>query len=178
MSTTVKYVDAAEIAKLVRRDLKRAFPTTKFSVRTDKYSMGASVRVSWVDGPAADRVERIVKRYEGATFDGMQDLKTYHESVIDGERVHSMADFVFCSRRVANEDALKKDAETIIRARCAVDGPNMPDEHEDDRFGTFYVRDLARAMVYSLDFPEFGVYAEEWDRAFRIAVLREREEVS
>jgi hypothetical protein len=70
-----RWVRVAETAKLVRADLKREFPGVKFSVRSDSYSGGASIRVRWTDGPTAPAVDRVVKRYEGSRFDGMTDLK-------------------------------------------------------------------------------------------------------
>jgi hypothetical protein len=95
---TTKYLSAAETAKLVRSALKEAFPSIKFSVRSKTYSGGASVDVHWIDGPTAPQVEAIAKQYEGATFDGMTDCKSYHEATLDGERVHFGADFIFCTR--------------------------------------------------------------------------------
>lgn len=69
-----RWLKVAETAKLIRADLKKSFPGVKFSVRSDSYSGGASVRVHWTDGPTADAVNRVLKRYEGGRFDGMTDL--------------------------------------------------------------------------------------------------------
>jgi hypothetical protein len=91
-------IDTADCAKLVRTALKASFPEVKFSVRTERYSGGSSVWVTWTDGPTAKQVEAIAKRYEGADFDGMIDLKTYHDSDLDGERVSFGADWVQCQR--------------------------------------------------------------------------------
>lgn len=70
-----EYLSVAETAKLVRKALRREFPGAKFSVRSSSYSMGASISVSWTDGPAYDAVELILSKYEGSGFDGMIDLK-------------------------------------------------------------------------------------------------------
>jgi hypothetical protein len=78
MKTT--YLSAAETAKLIRAQLKKHFPGTKFSVRSDTYSMGASVDVTWTDGPAAPLVEAIAGQFSGSNFDGMIDMKTGHSS--------------------------------------------------------------------------------------------------
>ncbi|NHN89842.1 LPD29 domain-containing protein [Acetobacter conturbans] len=69
------YLSPAETAKLIRARLKKAFPRTKFSVRSDSYSGGGSVRVKWMDGPAATLVESIVGSYAGGRFDGSIDMK-------------------------------------------------------------------------------------------------------
>ncbi|MBS0984256.1 LPD29 domain-containing protein [Gluconobacter cerinus] len=69
------YLSPAETAKLVRARLKKAFPRTKFSVRSDSYSGGGSLRVKWTDGPAETLVESIVESYAGGRFDGSIDMQ-------------------------------------------------------------------------------------------------------
>lgn len=99
-----RYLSAAETAKLVRQALKAAFPSFKgFSVRSKTYSGGASMNVSWTDGPTAAMVDRVVQPFAGASFDGMQDLKTYHTSILDGQPVHFGADFIFTNRHESRE---------------------------------------------------------------------------
>lgn len=70
-----KYLSAADTAKVVRKILKAQFPGTKFSVRSETYSMGSSVRVSWTDGPTEKQVDSAVGVLSGSGFDGMIDLK-------------------------------------------------------------------------------------------------------
>ena len=85
-----EYLSVTETAKLIRKDLKKHFPKIKFSVRSDSYSMGASINVSWKNGPTPDQVENITCVYEGAGFDGMIDLK-YNKSAFilpSGEICH------------------------------------------------------------------------------------------
>ena len=43
----------------IKRELKKAFPRTKFSVTTDNYSMGSSIHVDWEDGPTEDLVRKV-----------------------------------------------------------------------------------------------------------------------
>jgi len=104
MANDKTYYTVAETASLVRQALKQAFPSTKFSVRSKSYSGGASINVNWIDGPLTAEVERVAKQFEGATFDGMTDLKSYvSEKVVDDNgtvrEIHYGADFVFCTRR-------------------------------------------------------------------------------
>src|SRR5690606_34789441 len=54
-----RYIDAADVAKMIRKNLKSRFPGVKFSVRTSKYSGGASVDVPWFDGPTQREVEEV-----------------------------------------------------------------------------------------------------------------------
>ena len=74
MTTDTRYVSCADTAKLVRKALKRDHPGVKFSVRAKTYAGGASINVSWTDGPRAADVDPILKRYEGGRFDGMIDM--------------------------------------------------------------------------------------------------------
>jgi hypothetical protein len=92
------YISVADTAKLIRKDLAQAFPGVKFSVRSKSYSGGASIDVHYTDGPTYAAVERIAKRYEGATFDGMTDYKGGVEHEWNGQRVHFGADFIFVRR--------------------------------------------------------------------------------
>lgn len=75
----MRYLSCAETAKLVRAALKRELPGVKFGVRSHTYAGGASINVSWTDGPQSDAVDAVVKRFAGAGFDGMIDLKTYNQ---------------------------------------------------------------------------------------------------
>lgn len=75
MST--RYISTADTAKLIRKALRRSFPGQKFYVRSRTYSMGASIDVSWMDGPAEAEVKVITSDFSGSGFDGMIDLKYY-----------------------------------------------------------------------------------------------------
>lgn len=98
-----------ETAKLVRKALKIKFPEVKFSVRSSIYSGGSSISVTWSDGPTQKEVNSVVKFYEGATFDGMIDMKSYVDQImiLEGEsfptEVHFGADFIFTYREMSAE---------------------------------------------------------------------------
>ena len=103
-----RYISVTETAKLVRKSLKHNFPAYKFSVRSKSYSGGASIDVDWTDGPTVPDVDKVIKRFEGASFDGMIDLKSHHDSVLsheDGttEEVSYAADYVFSHRSFSDE---------------------------------------------------------------------------
>jgi hypothetical protein len=68
---------AAQTATAIRRELKTAFPLTKFRVTSDNFSGGNAVRINWVDGPTYDEVSRLTVKYEYGRFDGMWDLYEY-----------------------------------------------------------------------------------------------------
>jgi len=92
------YIDSPEVAKIIRKDLKDKFPGQKFSVKTSKYSGGSSINVDWTDGPTTKAVDEVIKRYAGASFDAMQDLKEYHKSEYQGKTVRFGSDYVFSQR--------------------------------------------------------------------------------
>lgn len=155
------YIGVAEQAKMVKKALASAWPGVKFSVRSKSYSGGASISIDWTDGPSTSAVDKVAKLYEGADFDGMQDLKTRKDTVLpSGLCARFLGDFVFTSRSITNFDALAKDAEAIIRARCHVEG---------NRFGNDWVDDLAHGMVRALNFDK----GETLESTFRRVVLRE-----
>lgn len=64
----------AQAAKLIRQDLKKAFPAIKFSVTSSSYAGGTSIYVEWTNGPPRDDIESIVSKYQYGHFDGMIDL--------------------------------------------------------------------------------------------------------
>ncbi len=96
-----EYINPTDCAKLIRSALKSAFPGCKFGVTTSKYSMGASISVRYSDGPPVSAVEEIAGQFSGASFDGMQDMKTYHASIHNGRPVRYGADYVFVRREYA-----------------------------------------------------------------------------
>lgn len=100
-----KYIDCVEVAKIVRKKLAEKFPGCNFSVKTDRYSGGSSIRVRWTDGPTTDEVNALVRVYHGSDFDPMTDLKSYHSSTDPdtGEQVRYGNDHIFCDREYSKE---------------------------------------------------------------------------
>ena len=68
--STPRYIDVVEVAKLVRQTLKKNFPRVRFSVRSDRYPGGASILVTWKEGPPESEVKPVVGMYQGARIDG------------------------------------------------------------------------------------------------------------
>ncbi len=103
-----RLIEAAEVAKIPRRVLKRHFAGQKFCVRTERYSGGSSIDVARTDGPAVAQVEPLLEPYRGADFDGMRDLKTYRDAVVVDvdrrfRRVRYGADFLVGKREAYGE---------------------------------------------------------------------------
>lgn len=119
MATTFKtdwrWVTPAETAKLVRKELKRSFPGTKFSVRTD----GNALNVSWMEGPTGKAVDEALAPYKGGRFDGMIDLAYSVKSWLrpDGTAFHASSPGTAGSRGVHEGydfEAPEPDAELVI----------------------------------------------------------------
>lgn len=71
---------AAQCASAIRVELKSNFPSVKFRVVCDNFSMGNSVDVNWTDGPTEEQVNSLIRKYQYGHFDGMQDLYEYSNS--------------------------------------------------------------------------------------------------
>lgn len=141
-----KRYTCAETAKLVRAELKSAFPEIKFSVRSETYSGGASITVSWTDGPTSKEIKAVVSKYAGADFDPMIDLKSYvTRTDADGNPVRYGADYVFTSRsytRAFLQDAINRVDATYANDIAAHLGI------EDYQDGTAYLEDYQDGTAY------------------------------
>jgi hypothetical protein len=69
-----RYIAVTEVAKILRKRLKAEFPGVKFSVRSESFSMGTAVNISWTDGPTDKQVSAITDLYQGGRFDSMIDM--------------------------------------------------------------------------------------------------------
>lgn len=135
-------LSCADTAKLIRKRLKAEFPEIKFSVRSSVYSGGASIDISYTDGVLYSEVNKIAKQYEGATFDGMNDLKEYHTSLVyfDGDdlprSVRFGADFVFVRRDLSDSfiEKLKPLAQKVLDNNLQSAGEVFD---MDKRYGSF-----------------------------------------
>jgi hypothetical protein len=119
-------------AKNIRTELKRAFPSVAFSVRTSKFSGGNSVDVSWTDGPTSKQVEAITNKYEAGSFDGMTDSYDYKRSA--WTEVYGDAKYIHCSRHSSD-----KMVEFVIRMVCdRLGGMDARPSVEDYRRGELW----------------------------------------
>jgi hypothetical protein len=93
-------VSCAETERLIREALAENFPTQDFAIRSKVFSDGASIDVRWLDGPASQEVESVVRQFEAAHFDEQTGQKMYNSGVHPetGERVQFGADFIFAHR--------------------------------------------------------------------------------
>ena len=64
----------------IRKELKRNFPNTKFSVRYSSFSGGADWSIRWEDGPTQDAVNNVVKKFQNSHSDFTGDYWDYDPS--------------------------------------------------------------------------------------------------
>lgn len=123
-----RHISINDTAKIIRTELKRAFPDTKFSVRISKYSMGCHVNVRYVDGPPMKAVEAITDQFCGRGFDGSTDSTTFHDSDYQGERVHFAGSSPDVHRDITEHSAIMER----IKAALAMANPQNwnNDPHE------------------------------------------------
>lgn len=186
------YLSCAETAKLVRKALAEAFPGVKFSVRSDTYSMGASIRVHWTDGPRSKEVEGVTRRFHGSDFDGSIDLKSSRQHWLEPDGTITLAHVTGTQGSLgyipsADYAAPSKGA---IRVHLGADGVSLSRDVTDfdgwrlkaeamirercrcdgeppnDKFGVDWVENLARAMAWDRGGDE------SLEAAFKRVVLR------
>lgn len=103
----------SETAKLIRTALKESFNGVKFSVRSSTYAGGASVSVSWTDGPNSDQVSFVTEKFESSYFCGMTDYKGFNRHMMNGERINFGADSVF-NQRYYSDSTIQKSIDAVF----------------------------------------------------------------
>ena len=101
----------AQAASAIRAELKNAFPTVKFSVKSESFSGGNSVNIHWYDGPLTKEVDAIVGKYQYGHFNGMEDIYEYSNKNDDIPQ----AKYVQTSRKITQETQLFIAAELGIQ---------------------------------------------------------------
>lgn len=114
---THKWLSCADTAKLVRAVLKAKFPGTKFSVRSSNYAGGASISISYTDGPISREVEAACDHLRASDFNAMEDLKESRGGTLfadeggNFEQIHYGADYISAHREFSD------DVEAAAKAR-------------------------------------------------------------
>jgi hypothetical protein len=95
------YKSLVTAAKNIRTELKATYPKTKFSVRSESFSGGDAIRISWTDGPNADQVDAIVGKYSAGSFNGMEDIYEYSRNAFN--MVFGDAKYITTSRDCSDD---------------------------------------------------------------------------
>jgi hypothetical protein len=133
----------ARAASEIRKELKKQFPGIKFTVRSESYSGGSSIRVRWEDGPTIDSIDKIINKYQYGSFDGMTDM--YNHDNVNNDI--SQVKYVFANRDLSDKtmEDLRKEIE------------NKYDIDFEDTYGVF---EIFRCW------PNELLYRESRDRVF------------
>jgi len=144
----------------IRRELKKTFPGVKFSVRSESYSGGDSINISWDYGPFAKDVEAITGKYQEGNFNGMEDIYEYNRS--PWPEVFGGAKYVFESRNIPTpfgagvnwfDDSFYGE---VGRALCDRQGVEYKGEYTKNVFGEHdyeLLSDHVRGIIYQTEFP-------------------------
>ena len=90
---TVEVIEPKAMVPLIKRTLLGNF-TVRFSVKSN----WRSISVTWVGGPSEAEVRRVVRQFDGATFDSATDTWYQRPSEFDGRHVQWGANYISCER--------------------------------------------------------------------------------
>lgn len=114
--------EVAKCAQAIRKELKSIFPHIKFEIHSRSYSGGCSVDVRYINGVPTESVEKVVRKYEYGSFDGMTDCYNYDNSRSDIPQ----AKYVLVQREISNDVYSKVEAD--IAKNYGLENPS--DENE------------------------------------------------
>ena len=114
--------NSAMAAKAIKAELKRAFSQIKFSVRSENFSGGNAVRISYDNGVPREEVEKVVGKYQYGSFDSSTDCYEY----TNGREDIPQAKYVQVQRSIS------KDIQQSTKERLAEEYgfKDMNDEEE------------------------------------------------
>jgi hypothetical protein len=90
---------AANASAAIKSELKKHYPAIKFSVTSENFAGGNSVRVSYDLGPDDKEVNNIISKYQYGHFNGMEDIYEYSNSSDDIPQ----AKYVSASQSISRE---------------------------------------------------------------------------
>ena len=119
-------LDVAQAAKLLRAKLAAAFPATKFSVRSSRFSMGESIEVGWTDGPSEKRVKKITDAFKDISRDSAGEILGGGNRYLGLDRSFSSSATTWASKQTQNtSDAYSNEKQRLL-ARTSFDANGRP----------------------------------------------------
>lgn len=100
----IKQADTRKTTHLLKKHFKEVFGI-KTSIKTEKYSMGCSMNISYDLGPDVKQVKEIASKLQYSYFDGMQDMSVNVDNdglIIDGYQLEDWK-HVFVDQSIPNE---------------------------------------------------------------------------
>jgi len=131
-------------AKAIRAELKKAFPSIKFSVTSENYSMGDAVRISYTNGVPTKDVEAITNKYQYGDFDSMTDMYKYTNNRTDIPQVK----YVQVSRGL--EPDTYEDIKLDIATKYGIEDINNENEWYEKTGEESYIKVHRESLVLYL----------------------------
>jgi len=128
----------------IRKELARVFPGVKFSVRSDSYSGGDSIDVSWTDGPTSSEVTKYTDKYQECDFDGMTDSESYRHGLFSD--LFGGAKYVHESRSIS--PALVIEVAAGMGYTITTDQYGQPQD-VDYELGRTFIREAYQTSKYT-----------------------------
>lgn len=159
----------------LKKELSARFPGVKFSVKSDRFSGGNSLDVSYRNGPPWEVVDGIAKKYAGGSFNGMEDIYEYSRgawaSVFgDAKYVHASRGF---GRDYDHESAIMKEMEAEVKRLYEV----ADDKAYRDRMGRWpsdHVREALHKAAIPPGWEIVRIDSAKMDGAlFKIVIRKE-----
>jgi len=115
----------ATAAGNIKRELQKAYPGIKFSVKSKSFSMGDDVNVNWELGPTTNEVQGLIDKYQQGNFDGMIDLYEYdHDPQREAFRkAHGETKYAMANRHIPDYVYDVIIRELCQRQRVPFEGP-------------------------------------------------------
>lgn len=173
---STRNINLNDTNKLIRADLKKAFPGVKFSVRGERASMMTATRIAWTDGPDERTVDEVVANYRAKERDHTGDYWDPRVTTDEnGERVYYGSDYITTHRTISEKymDAAKAKTAELMGVEEVRDNGYTPEDganlyaieeftgvpiHNGYAFGSSLVRWVAGRLA-ECDFH--GVNADE-----------------
>ena len=133
----------AQTAAAIKQELHRHYPTIRFTVKSDPYSVTAR----WMDGPTAHNVEEIMNPYTHGSFDGMTDCYNYAESAKSAS-----VNYVFAERDYS--DKARNDMRAQLTTKYRLEATNDRDPLTTRWDGMWTVGELIEHELQDVDFTE------------------------
>lgn len=176
-----QYASAAHGAKNIRHELKRAFPGIKFSVRSETFSGGDSIDISWDLGPTSKEVEAITGKYQEGHFNGMEDI-------YESDRNNIWPDLFGGAKYVHTRRSEGQSLNLVAAAFCDLQHITKPADGKtwwniytgDDRAGGHDVGNIARRLLFAQSYPPGAIItglektdckSGQWEDFFRVTFI-------
>ena len=126
MAGSTHDLDVAAAAKLLRGKLAAAFPATKFSVRSSRFSMGESIDVSWTDGPSEKRVKAITNAFKDISRDSFGEILGGGNRYLGLDRSFSSSATTWAAKQTQATSGAYPDEKRRLLARTSFDANGRP----------------------------------------------------